>query len=61
MFLFGIIVTLQGFGILLIILIISVAAHLYTVQDYSGLLALRAFLGLAEAGVYPGCKHSPIF
>ena len=26
------------------------------VQSYSGLLATRFFLGLAEAGVFPGCK-----
>lgn len=26
------------------------------VQNYSGLLATRFFLGLAEAGVFPGCK-----
>lgn len=28
------------------------------VQSYSGLLATRFFLGLAEAGVFPGCKLS---
>ena len=26
------------------------------VQNYSGILATRFFLGLAEAGVFPGCK-----
>ena len=28
------------------------------VHNYSGLLATRFFLGLAEAGVFPGCKLS---
>ena len=26
------------------------------VQNYSGLIATRLFLGLTEAGVFPGCK-----
>ena len=26
------------------------------VQNYSGILATRFFLGLAEAGIFPGCK-----
>lgn len=26
------------------------------VQNYSGLLATRFFLGLAETGMFPGCK-----
>ena len=28
-----------------------------TVQNYSGLLAARFFLGVAEAGVFPGCFY----
>ena len=39
MFLFGLVMTLQGF-----------------VQNFSGLIATRFFLGLTEAGVFPGCK-----
>lgn len=27
------------------------------VKNYSGLLAVRFFLGLAETGMYPGCKY----
>ncbi len=26
------------------------------VQNFSGLIATRFFLGLAEAGVFPGCE-----
>lgn len=26
------------------------------VQNYSGLLATRFFLGLTEAGIFPGCE-----
>ena len=26
------------------------------VQNYSGLIATRFFLGLTEAGIFPGCK-----
>jgi MFS family permease len=29
------------------------------VQSYSGLLATRFFLGVAETGMFPGCKTTP--
>ena len=28
------------------------------VKNYRGLLAVRFFLGLAETGMYPGCKYN---
>lgn len=35
------------------------------VQNYEGLLAARIFLGVAEAGLYPGCavrsSYTPLF
>ncbi|CAD6586114.1 MAG: hypothetical protein ASARMPREDX12_002272 [Alectoria sarmentosa] len=40
MFLFGLVMTLQGL-----------------VQNFSGLIATRFFLGLTEAGVFPGCFY----
>lgn len=30
------------------------------VRNYSGLLATRFFLGLAETGMFPGCKATPL-
>lgn len=30
------------------------------VQNYSGLLATRFFLGLAETGMFPGCKATAL-
>lgn len=55
---FGIVMLCQGFGKLPFALKYQVSY--VAVQSYGGLLATRFFLGLAEAGVFPGSRYSPV-
>jgi hypothetical protein len=59
---FGIVTFAQGFGTKFQHTDI-ISAKPSTVQNYSGILATRFFLGLTEAGIFPGSVHhgSPSF
>ena len=59
MFFFGLVMMCQGFGKLYWITISDIGQTnvdlVSPVKNYSGLLAARFFLGLAESGTFPGC------
>ena len=58
MFFFGLIMICQGFGMLHFTFCDTEKINVELVslvKNYSGLLAARFFLGLAESGTFPGC------
>ncbi|KAJ5601239.1 hypothetical protein N7510_010773 [Penicillium lagena] len=60
MFIFGILTIAQGLGVLpLLKYIFTPQADLncIIVKSYSGLLATRFFIGVAESGMFPGCFY----
>lgn len=57
MFIFGLVMTLQGLGMFYQLPTLPcLSTYSRIVKNYSGLLATRFFLGLAETGVTPGCE-----